>query len=198
MVFENWGATEAEQLADMPGDELLVDPSMSATRSVSLRCPPDQAIDWLAQMGTGRAGWYSYDLIDNFGRRSARRLNPSWRVERVGDLMPAGPISFEVKHLTTSRVQTGGDRRPASTADGAVPADELVIAVLDRTLAGHRIDFTLAYRAEAEGPGNRCRLVSRARANVAGPLSAPANLALAIGDGFMVRRQLLGLQERCG
>lgn len=182
MLFEHWGSTEAERAEPLPGDELLVDPPVSATRSISLAAEPDEVFGWLAQMGFGRAGWYSYDLIDNLGRRSARRLEPTWQVSAAGDTVPGGPIAFEVTHLA----------RP----------EHLVLAVLDRRLAGHTIDFTLAFDLRPlAGPGATAggtRLVSRARIRVAGPLGRPLTAALGSGDGVMVRRQLLGLAERCG
>lgn len=184
MLFEHWGATEAERHADLPGDELIVDPPVSATRSISLEAEPDEVFGWLAQMGFGKAGWYSYDLLDNLGRRSARHLRADWQVAEAGASVPGGPISFAVTHL----------ERP----------DHLVLAIVDQRLARHRIDFTLAYRlhrldadAGAEtGPGTR--LVSRARIRVDGPVGGPLTALLGAGDGIMVRRQLLGLAKRCG
>ncbi|MEL6986003.1 MAG: hypothetical protein AAFO29_26465, partial [Actinomycetota bacterium] len=186
MLFEHWGATEAERQAEVVGDELIADPPVSATRSISLAAEPDEVFGWLAQMGFGKAGWYSYDLLDNLGRRSARQLEPTWQVDGAGQTVPGGPISFAVTHL----------RRP----------DHLVLAILDQGLPGHRIDFTLAYQlhrldtdADADtnvGPGTR--LVSRARIRVDGPIGRPATALLGAGDGVMVRRQLLGLADRCG
>jgi hypothetical protein len=183
LPLERWGATDDEVAASMPGDDLIGEPGMSATRSISLAKPPDEVFSWLAQMGTGRAGWYSYDLIDNFGRRSARELRPDWMVSEAGDTVPGGPISFDVAELD----------RP----------HHLVLALLGRRLAGHTIDFTLAFTlAELTAPGGGAdagtRLVSRARASIRGPLGPVANPALCIGDGLMVRRQLLGLADRCG
>ncbi len=181
MLFEHWGATEAERRRTLPGDDLIAEPPVSATRSISLATEPGEVFNWLTQMGFGKAGWYSYDLLDNLGRRSATRLEPSWRVERAGELVPGGPISFEVTHLV----------RP----------DHVVLAVLDQGLPGHRVDFTLAYQLRPLGPGGEAtgtRLVSRARIRVAGPLGRPATAVLGAGDGVMVRRQLLGLAERCG
>ncbi len=177
MILEHWGATDAERHDALPGDELVIDPAFSATRSITLAAPADEVFGWLAQMGTGRAGWYSYDLIDNFGRRSATELRPEWQVSAVGDRMPAGPLGFDVTHLD----------RP----------DHLVIAVTDTGAVGHRVDFSLAYRLHALDEGET-RLVSRARASVRGLIGAPAGWLLGIGDGFMVRRQLLGLKRRCG
>ena len=179
MLFDDWGATDDERAEDLPGDELLVDPPVSATRSISLGAEPDVVFGWLAQMGFGRAGWYSYDLIDNLGRRSATRLEPAWQVTAAGETVPGGPIAFDVTHLV----------RP----------DHLVLAVLDQGLPGHRVDFSLAFRLRpVEGPRGGTRLVSRARIRVTGPLGRPATAALGSGDGIMVRRQLLGLAERCG
>lgn len=184
MLFEDWGSTEAERAENLPGDDLIPDAPVSATRSISLDAEPDEVFGWLAQMGFGKAGWYSYDLLDNLGRRSADRLVPEWQVGAAGDTVPGGPIAFAVTHLDRPR--------------------HLVLAVLDRGLAGHRIDFTLAYDLRPLGPGpdegggSATRLVSRARIRVSGPLGRPATAALGAGDGVMVRRQLLGLALRCG
>ena len=179
MLFEDWGASDDERSDRLPGDELLVDPPVSATRSISLLAEPDEVFGWLAQMGFGRAGWYSYDLVDNLGRRSATELRPSWQVAAAGDRVPGGPIAFDVTHLA----------RP----------EHLVLAVLDQRFVGHRVDFTLAYRLRPlAGPAGGTRLVSRARIRVDGPLGRPLTAAIGLGDGIMVRRQLLGLAERCG
>ena len=180
VLLETWGASALEIASDMLGDELIVAPSMSATRSIDLGAGPSEVFGWLTQMGFGRAGWYSYDLIDNLGRRSARRIVPQWQVRAAGETVPGGPmVSFSVAVYDPHRA--------------------FVLAVLDRRLLGHRIDFTLAYRLDTPGGGRAgTRLVSRARASVVGPLGRPASWLLGIGDGLMVRRQLLGLRDRCG
>ena len=126
LPLETWGARPDEIDAPMPGDELIDDPPMSATRAIDLGCSPDEAFGWLTQMGFGRAGWYSYDLIDNLGRRSAMRIHPEWQVTTAGDPIPGGPVDF--------------------TASIIDPPDAFVLSLLDRRLAGHRIDFTLAFR----------------------------------------------------
>jgi hypothetical protein len=38
-----------------------------------------------------RAGWYSYDLLDNLGRPSARRILPQFQDLKVGDVIPMNP-----------------------------------------------------------------------------------------------------------
>ena len=80
----------------MPGDRLVADPILSLTHGIDLSAPPERAWPWLAQMGAGRAGWYSWDRLDNGGRRSADRLVPELQPVSAGDLMPAIPGARDV------------------------------------------------------------------------------------------------------
>ena len=160
----------------MAGDRFIPDAPMSATRAIDLDCPPEAAFDWLTQMGFGRAGWYSYDWIDNLGRPSAREIHPEWQVHAAGDPVPGGPVDFTALVVD----------RPRS----------YVLGLLAQGVAGHRIDFTLDFRL-GHNPDGGARLVSRARARIDGPLAKPLTALLEVGDGIMVRRQLLGLAERC-
>ena len=75
----------------MPGDELLPDASVSATHAITIRRPRSEVWPWLAQMGAGRAGWYSYDFIDNGGIHSAETIIPELQSVAVGGLFPALP-----------------------------------------------------------------------------------------------------------
>ena len=46
------------------GDELIPD-AKPATRAISIHAPPEAVWPWMVQLGFGKAGWYSYDWIDN-------------------------------------------------------------------------------------------------------------------------------------
>jgi len=59
--------------------------------AVTLDAPPRNVWPWLVQMGAGRAGWYSWDRLDDFGARSAERLHPEWQDVSLGDRLPATP-----------------------------------------------------------------------------------------------------------
>ncbi|AQZ70487.1 hypothetical protein BKM31_18700 [[Actinomadura] parvosata subsp. kistnae] len=85
-----WGATDEEAIAAMPGDELVPDADVT-TRAVSIDAPPGRVWPWLVQIGWGRAGWYSYDWLDNDGRPSADRIIPELQHLRVGDIVPILP-----------------------------------------------------------------------------------------------------------
>ena len=60
-----WGATAEELSRPLPGDDQVPDPLAASTRAVSVRAPASAVWPWLVQMGWRRAGWYSYDRIDN-------------------------------------------------------------------------------------------------------------------------------------
>jgi proline iminopeptidase len=90
-----WGATEDEVQGVFPGGDLVPDGVRSATMAVTIDAPPQRVWPWLVQMGTDRGGWYSWDRLDNFGRRSADRLHPEWQQIRVGDRLAATPDGSE-------------------------------------------------------------------------------------------------------
>jgi hypothetical protein len=100
------GATPAEIAGPAPGDEIILDPVSVSTMATSYNAPPEQIWPWLVQMGTGRGGWYSWDLIDNFGRPSAEAILPGHQSLAVGDLLPAsrsGDRAFEVASIEHER-----------------------------------------------------------------------------------------------
>jgi hypothetical protein len=66
-----WGATDAEVAAPMPGDEIVDRAQFNATRAITIEAPPEHVWPWIAQLGYGRGGFYTYDLVDNAGERSA-------------------------------------------------------------------------------------------------------------------------------
>lgn len=72
MTVLTWGATTSERLTGLPCEALLAQ-GTRADRAISIDAPPATAFAWLCQL---RVAPYSYDLLDNFGRRSPRRRNP--------------------------------------------------------------------------------------------------------------------------
>jgi hypothetical protein len=59
-----WGATAVEVAEAMAGDDLLPAAQFRATRAITIDVPPAAVWPWLVQVGRGRAGWYSNDLLD--------------------------------------------------------------------------------------------------------------------------------------
>ena len=75
MIFQFWGSTTEEVLSSVVGDNLCPDATLIATRSITISAAPQDVFPWIRQMGFGRAGWYSYDWLDNLGRKSATRVH---------------------------------------------------------------------------------------------------------------------------
>jgi hypothetical protein len=101
-----WGATAEEAARPLPGDGLVAKADYVATRAITIDAPPHQVWPWLVQIGSGRAGWYTYDRIDNAGMPSATEILPQLQQLAVGDLIPmvAGKdIGLRVKELEPER-----------------------------------------------------------------------------------------------
>ena len=93
-----WGATTSEAEAVLPGDDLLPEPDILATRAIDIASPVDLVWPWLVQMGPGRAGAYTYDWIENIlglNMHSADAIVPELQQLSVGDawrLGSRGPV----------------------------------------------------------------------------------------------------------
>ncbi len=85
-----------ERVRDLSGDELIPVPVGSVTHAVTIRRSARDVWPWLAQMGSGRAGWYAYDFIDNGGRPSGERILPELQSVAVGTVFPALPGAKDV------------------------------------------------------------------------------------------------------
>lgn len=71
MIGDRWGVTDSEMVRSYPCDDFVVSPVLQAWRGVQIEAPAAAVWPWLAQV---RLAPYSYDWIDNLGRRSPRRL----------------------------------------------------------------------------------------------------------------------------
>lgn len=84
-------ATRREHLLALPGDELIRNAAGSLTNAITVHCDRRELWPWLIQMGADRAGWYSYDRLDNGGRRSSERIIRELQSPPVGAVFPALP-----------------------------------------------------------------------------------------------------------
>ncbi|GII04324.1 hypothetical protein [Planobispora takensis] len=107
--IRRWGSTDVEVDRAMPGDKVIPD-GRGPTRAIAIHAAPHEVWPWLVQIGYGRAGWYSYDWIDNDGRPSADRIVPEFQDLKVGDrilMLPGyGP---EVRAVEPNRWILSGD-----------------------------------------------------------------------------------------
>lgn len=167
-----WGATDDEVARPMPGDDVVERPAFNATRAVTVKARSEDIRPWLAQIGIRRAGWYSYDWIDNLGRPSAERILPEFQNLKAGDLIPFSPDGKQglwVKDMEPNRWMLWWDKKGKVTWYwGLYPLDE---------------DHT--------------RLITRVRMRY--DWLSPSilfNLVLDVGDIVMMRKCMLGIRRR--
>ena len=174
MIFQFWGATSEEIHGSVIGDNMCRDATLIATRSITISAPPQDVFPWIRQMGFGRAGWYSYDWIDNLGRKSAEKVHEEWQSVESGDKIPSGPISFTASIVEAPR--------------------HFVLEIKSLGKKSPKFHFTLAYELRDDPQGTR--LVTRMRSHIKLPFgSLFERFILGPGDGIMLRRQLLTINR---
>jgi hypothetical protein len=126
--YRKWGATAEEAQRRLPGDELAPHPCSEITCAVTIGAPAAQVWPWLVQIGCQRAGWYSYDLLDNGGQPSADRILPEHQRLAVGDevlLTPKGPLAMPVVAMELEKALVLGGTLNTGTGEGVAPRDPL-------------------------------------------------------------------------
>lgn len=109
----HWGSTSEEVASSLPGDELLAQADLTSTRAITVRAGIEQVWPWLAQMGQGRGGLYSYDWLENLvgcRMQSADRIVAQWQDVAPGDDFRLHPdvaltvVAVEPPHALVVRV----------------------------------------------------------------------------------------------
>lgn|ERR1017187_3514317 len=106
---QNWGATPDEVALSLPGDELMPGADVVTTKVIAIDAPPEAIWPWLVQMGSGRAGTYTYDWLENlFGldMHSADVILPQFLDLNVGDEFPIGAGTLRVEAMAQDRLLT--------------------------------------------------------------------------------------------
>jgi hypothetical protein len=97
-----WGATDAEVKKKLPGDELMPHPKWGYTHAVTIKAPVAEVWPWIVQMGQGRAGFYSYEFLENLvgcDIHNADRIIPEFQHLQVGEsikLHPKAPVPVAI------------------------------------------------------------------------------------------------------
>jgi hypothetical protein len=116
-----WGATSPELALALPGDDVLPEAGLVATRAITIRATPGEVWPWIAQIGQGRGGFYSYDVLENLvgaDIHNADRIVAEWQDLEVGDEVRLAPeVALTVAQLDRGRslvLQGGVGPGPAS------------------------------------------------------------------------------------
>lgn len=164
-----WGTTPEERTMAFPCDRFLPDADGEYFRAVGVAAPAGVLFRWLCQL---KVAPYSYDLVDNFGRRSPRELTPGAgrlaRGQRVMTIFEL--VDFrEGEHLTLAM----SDPRAVSLF-GRVALSYVVLPVSEHSC---RLVAKLRVRYPERPPGSWMRWL------------------LPWGDLLMMRKQLLTLKH---
>jgi hypothetical protein len=128
--YRKWGATQAEVERALPGDELVPHPRTMLNCAVSIHAPADKVWPWLVQLGCKRAGWYSYDLLDNAAIPSAKTILPDFQMLNVGDVVYAtadGKIGYPVAVVQPGKSMVLGGTLDTKTGKPADPNDPALV-----------------------------------------------------------------------
>jgi len=168
----DWGSTRAERSASYPCEAFVPEATLDVYRAIDIAAPVSVVFRWLCQL---RVAPYSYDLLDNLGRRSPRQLTPGVEHLEVGQRM------MTIFHLASFET----DRHVTIVCDGVgkkLLGDVASTYSVTTAPAGTRLVLKLAWIT----PGGKV-------------LSALYRPTLPWFDLFMMRRQfftLKGLAEQ--
>jgi hypothetical protein len=163
-----WGSTAEERAASYPCEKFVPDAAIAVFRAIDISAPVPVVFRWLCQL---RVAPYSYDLLDNLGRRSPRELTPG------ADELEAGQRIMTIFHLATFE----HDRHLTIVCDG-----------IGQRLLGH-VSSTYTVAPTANGS----RLVLKLVCNPPGGrlLAGPYRWVMPWFDLFMMRKQFLNLKR---
>lgn len=104
-----WGATDGEVRRPLPGDALVPDSKGGYTHAITINATADNVWPWLVQLGQGRGGFYSYELLENLAgcnMHNADQIIPEFQHLRVGDnvlMHPTNGSPYVVAAIETCR-----------------------------------------------------------------------------------------------
>lgn len=149
MIGDRWGVTDADTARHYPCDDIVASPTMQAWRGITVGTTPEKLWPWISQI---RIAPYSYDWIDNLGRRSPQQLR-------------ALPEPVAGEHFSTAATHQFGRILSVSTAEQ-----------LTGRIAGTVVSYVL------ESHGNETRLLMKivsARHRKSAPLLVVGDLIMA-------------------
>ncbi len=122
--MDRWGATDAEINATYPGDELVPAPASFVNRAVTIQASPKQVYPWLAQLGAGKGGLYSYTIFESLigcPLVNADRIHEEWQDLKVGDkveMCPSGtPPAYVVAQIVPNEAIVMGHQENGQWVD---------------------------------------------------------------------------------
>ena len=184
-----YGSTAEERNGELPGDDIVVHPSVVTNHAVTIDAPPECVWSWLVQVGWGRAQWYTARRVDRLffpdNGPSAEVIIPEFQAIEVGDFILDGRPETECGFIVHE----------------VVPYRALVLRSTSRLPRAWRnrssLDWSWAFVLIPIDEGERTRSLFRSRW-VTAPwwLTAGAWLGVVPAAFVMARDMLRGVSRR--
>lgn len=186
--FENygnhWGATSTEVNAIYPGESIITEPRILATHAIDIAAPREIVWRYIAQIGQERAGFYSYQWLENLigcQINNVYTICQEWQHPYVGQIIylaPGAGLPLRVVEPNHAFVMGLDSREIPEAADSA----EYMSAVWGIYLQ--------------DNPDGSTRLISRMRGDYVGGFSfALMGHFMTWADFFMDRRMFGTIRE---
>jgi hypothetical protein len=184
-----WGATREEVDRVLPGDDLIPNAKINATHAITIDAPIDRVWPWLAQIGQGRGGFYSYEAIENalgLNIHNADQILPEFQHPQVGEKLPFAEgfaVPYAIVDAPHALVIHGDTRTAGMDAPPMRPGDYMAVqwGWYLEPIDDHTTRFIERWRADY-GPGRLNTLMYR--------------LFMEPGAFIMERKMLLSIKER--
>jgi hypothetical protein len=181
-----WGLSEAEAERSYPGDELISEPRWSWTHGIEIEAPPERVWPWVAQIGAGRGGFYSYQWLENLvgcELSNAETVHEEWAAEPGSTLRlhPGMPPLVVVSFDSGKSFVAHAPADPVARATGRPWAETTWLFFIEPV------------------KGGRSRFISRFRCNCSDDSTSQLSFSPSLLEpvGFaMDRRMLKGVKER--
>lgn len=88
---DSWGLNKIELKQKFPGDEIVDKPKAQFTHGIEINAPAKMVWPWIAQLGQGRGGFYSYEALENLtglNIYNSDKILPEFQNPKVGDKIP--------------------------------------------------------------------------------------------------------------
>ncbi len=129
-----WGTVGTEATDPLPGDELVPDPKWSYTLGVAVEAPARAVWPWVAQIGQGRGGFYTYQTLENMvGCKitNTTEILPEYQHPRVGEAIhlhpTAPPMRIEIVEPPHALVLLGSPAEISAAESWGVSTWQFVV-----------------------------------------------------------------------
>ena len=185
----------------MPGDQLVPNPMAMATNGVTIKATPENVWPWIVQIGSGRAGWYSYDWIDNGGHASAESILPDHQQLAPGDIVPAIPGATDVFCVAVVEPQGHLILTVPDAKGGIQVSYEFLLVPLDhnhtRLIVRGRLSQRWPAATQPSTVSSRSPIFIERVYSVLARIPRPVKLGVAfLGHHLMESRMLQGIKRR--